>query len=172
MALRWSCRAINTSVPGAIKIVMTLSIPTRVFLLSRSRFLSEALGRVLRKATDILIVGASPYSVGAPAEIAESTCDVLLTDLVSVLALDSQIPDNLQSAFSKLKVIVIDLYNENLSFSKLKRLGVAGYVVRDAAVADVISAIRVGVKREAVDPPQLPVKRCRGGVLTLGHTAP
>ena len=71
---------------------MTRHIPIRVFLLSGSRFLGEALGRVLRKTSDILVVGACPYSVDANMGIIESKCDVLLTDSVSVLALESQVP--------------------------------------------------------------------------------
>jgi hypothetical protein len=61
---------------------MTRHIPIRLFQLSGSRFLGEALGRVLRKTADILAVGTRPYSVDAPLEIIESTCDVLLTDSV------------------------------------------------------------------------------------------
>jgi nucleoside-diphosphate-sugar epimerase len=41
--------------------VMKPRIPIRVFLSGASRFLGEALGRVLRETGDIVAVGAQPY---------------------------------------------------------------------------------------------------------------
>ena len=131
---------------------MTRHIPIRVFLLSGSRFLSEALGRVLRKTSDILVVGARPYSVDANMGIIESKCDVLLTDSVSVLALESQIPDNQRCSLSHLKVVVIEMDENESTFSKLARVRVIGYLLKEAAVDDVISAIRVVANEETVWP--------------------
>jgi len=90
--------------------------PIRVFLLSGSQLLSEMLGRVLRKTTDILVIGARPYSADAPVEIVESRCDVLLADSVSMLTLDSQIHDNLRSSLSQLRVVVIELDDNASTF--------------------------------------------------------
>jgi DNA-binding NarL/FixJ family response regulator len=121
-----------------------------VFLLSGSRLLREVVGHVLRKTADILVIGARPYSVDAPVEIVESRCDVLVADPVSMLTLDSQIHDNLRSSLSLLKVVVIELDDNESTFSKLARRYVMGYVLKEAAVTDVISAIRCVAKLEAV----------------------
>jgi len=99
--------------------VITPHAPIRVFLLSSSRFLGEALARVLRKTADILVVGASPYSIDAPMEFVESMCDLLLTDSVSLLALDSQIPDNQRCSLSRLGVVMIEMDDNESTFSKL-----------------------------------------------------
>jgi DNA-binding NarL/FixJ family response regulator len=128
-------------------------IPIRVFLLSSTRLLSEALDRVLKKTADILVVRARQYSVDAPVEIIESTCDVLLTDSVSMLALDSQVPDNLRRSLSQLKVVMIELDGNESTCSKSPRLRVTRNVSKEAAVTDVISAIRSVAKEEAVSPP-------------------
>lgn len=133
--------------------------PIRVFLLSGSRLLREVLGHVLRKTADVLVVGAYPYSVDTPVEIIESTCDVLLADSVSVLTLDSQIHDNLRSSLSQLKVVVIELDDNESTFSKLARRYVMGYVLKEAEVADVISAIRSVAKQEAAGPPRFHMMR-------------
>lgn len=124
--------------------------PIRVFLLSGSRLLREVLGHVLRKTPDILVVGAYPYWVDTPVEIIESTCDVLLADSVSVLTLDRQIHDNLRSSLSQLRVVVIELDDSASTFSQFARLYVMGYVLKEAAITDVISAIRSVAKLEAV----------------------
>lgn len=152
--------------------MMTPHIPIRVFLLSGSRFLGEALGRVLRKASDILIVGARPCSVDATMGIIESTCDVLLTDSVSVLALDSQIPDNQRCSLSHLKVVVIEMDENESTFSKVARVRVMGYLLKEAAVDDVITAIRVVANGQTVYPPRLHILRCPSEVSTPGHSDP
>ena len=124
--------------------------PIRVFLLSGSRLLREVLGHVLRKTADILVVGAYPYSVDTPVEIIESTCDVLLADSVSVLTLDRQVHDNVRSLLSQLRVVVIELDDSASTFLQFARLYVMGYVLKEAAITDVISAIRSVAKLEAV----------------------
>jgi DNA-binding NarL/FixJ family response regulator len=149
---------------------MTAHIPIRVFLLSGSRFLSEALGRVLRKTPDILVVGASPYSVDAPLEIVESTCDVLLTDSVSALALDSQILDDQQCSFPHLKVVMIEVDDNAPTFSKLARVRVLRYLSKEAAVADVISTIRGVANEETIYPSRLHLMRSPRGASTPGHS--
>ena len=150
--------------------MMTPHIPIRVFLLSGSRFLSEALGRVLRKTPDILVVGASPYSVDASLEIVESKCDVLLADSVSVLALDSQILDDQRCSFPHLKVVMIEMDDNATTFSKLARVRVLRYLSKEAAVADVISTISGVANGETTYPSRLHLMRCSKGVSTPGHS--
>jgi DNA-binding NarL/FixJ family response regulator len=94
------------------------------------------------RTDDILVVGACPYSVDAPMEIVKSMCDVLLADSVSVLALDSQIPDNQRCSLPHLKVVVIEMDDNAPTFSKLTRVRLLRSLSKEAAVADVISTIR------------------------------
>ena len=151
---------------------MTPHIPIRVFLLSGSRFLGEALGRVLRRSPDIPVVGACSYSADAPEEIIESKCDVLLTESVSVLALDSQIPDDQLCSLSHLKVVMIEMDEDDPAISKLERVLVMRYLLKEAAVADVITAIRGVANGESMYPPQLQMMQYSMGVSTTGHSDP
>jgi DNA-binding NarL/FixJ family response regulator len=128
---------------------MTPQTSIRVFLLSGSRLLGEALARVLRKTTDILVVGTRPYSATAPSEIIESACDVLLMDSVSGLALDSQVPENLRCSLLNLKVVMIGMDDNEATFSKVTRMRIACYLLKEVTVADVISAIRVVAQGKA-----------------------
>jgi DNA-binding NarL/FixJ family response regulator len=130
---------------------MAPNTPIRVFLLSGSRFLTDTLGHVSRKTADIVIIGARPYAVDALPQIIESGCDVLLADSVSMLTLDSQIHDHQRSSLLQLKVVVIELDENESTFSKLlARVYVMGFVLKEAGVADVMSAIRSAAKRETI----------------------
>ena len=98
-------------------------IPIRVFLLSDHRLLREALARALKNQVDISLVGAQASSRNVTSEIIKSACDVLLVDPVNTSAFDSQVLDQLQSAFSDLRVVRIEM---------------------EAKIAEVISAILSG----------------------------
>jgi hypothetical protein len=162
------CRRASTiQAPGRTRSVMTRHIPIRVFLLSGSQFLREALRRVLGKTADILVVGAHPYSADAPVKIIESTCDVLLIDSISVLALESQIPDNLRCSLSQLKVVIIEVVDDKSTLSELAGVHVMGYLSKETAVADVISAIRVVATDQAAYPPRLSKMRRPSAVSSL-----
>lgn len=98
-------------------------IPIRVFLLSDHRLLRGALARTLKNRADISLVSAQESSLNITAEIVESTCDVLLVGPVNTRAFDNQVFDQLQSAISNLRIVMIEM---------------------EATVADVISAILSG----------------------------
>lgn len=150
----------------------TSHAPIRVFLLSDSRFVREALARVMRKAADIVVADARPYSVDVPAAIIDSSCDVLLTDSASLLALDSQASDRLRSSLSQLKVVVIEIDDDESVFSKLARKGVMAYLLKHAAVADVVPTVRSVVRGEIGYPPRFGMLRRPGEVSGLDPSGP
>jgi len=149
---------------------MTLHIPIRVFLLSGSRLLCEALGRVMGRTDDILVVGACPYSVDAPMEIVESMCDVLLADSGSVRSLDSQIHDDRRYSLPRLNVVMIEMDDNSPTFSKHAQLSILRSLSKEAAVADIISTIRGVANGETNYPSRFPLMRCPRGILTPGHS--
>jgi DNA-binding NarL/FixJ family response regulator len=110
--------------------------------LSDSRFLREALSHALNKTLDIVVVGTCPHWEGAPMEIIESNCDVLLTESVSVLALESQIPDEQLFSLSHVKIVMIETNDDDPAIPKLQRVLVMRYLLKEAAVADVIATVR------------------------------
>jgi DNA-binding NarL/FixJ family response regulator len=84
-------------------------IPIRVFLWSDHRLLREGLARALKNEADILLVGAQQSSLNITSEIIKSTCDVLLVDPVNTSAFDCQVLDELERAFSNLRVVMIEM---------------------------------------------------------------
>jgi DNA-binding NarL/FixJ family response regulator len=149
---------------------MTLHTPIRVFLLSGSRFLGEGLGRVLRKTADIVVVGTRPYSANAPLEISKSRCEVLVTDSVSVLGLDSQIANNRRRSLSHLKVVMIEMDDNIPTPSRLARIRILRRLLKEAAVADVISTIRCVAKGDGIHPSRPHLVGGLMGVSTPGHS--
>ena len=94
---------------GTRSAVTTLHTPVRVLLLSDHRLLRDALARTLKNQAEISLVGAQESSPNTIPEIIESSCDVLLVDPVNTNAFDSQVLDQLQDAFSHLKIVTIEM---------------------------------------------------------------
>ena len=99
---------------------ITPRVPIRLFLLSDHRVLREALARFLKSQPGVRLVASRESSLNSIAEIANSTCDVLLVDPVNASTLNILLFDHLEHGLSNLRIVMIDM---------------------DASVADVTSTI-------------------------------
>jgi two-component system, NarL family, nitrate/nitrite response regulator NarL len=130
------------------------SDPIRVFLLIENRLLREALVRLLRKRSDLTVVGQSGQADLAAQGILDANCDVLV--IASFQA--DWLPANLtlesvgQLGF---KVVLIGMDCDEEQFLATVRAGVTGYLLKDASASDVLNAVRAVFRGEAVCPPQL-----------------
>ncbi len=126
----------------------------RVFLLIENRLLREALSRLFRKRSDILLVGQGEQADAAACQVAESRCDILVIDSCELnwLAESIAVERGVKAAF---KAILIGMESDEEQFFAAVRAGVMGYLLRDASASDVVAAVRAVFRGEAVCPPQL-----------------
>lgn len=125
----------------------------RVFFLIENRLLREALVRLFRKRSDMLVVGESGQTDLTPEDIS-SNCDVL------VIASFQNNWGAVGIAVEKvrqlgLKVVLIGMDADENQFMSSVRSGVSGFLLKDASASDVISSVRSVFRGEAVCPPQL-----------------
>lgn len=126
-----------------------------IFLLAGNRLLREALSRVLKKKSDFIVVGASPYTPQVVQRIIESGCEILLVDSVSGAPFDLQFVREATRSIRGLKVVLVGMEENEETFLMAVRAGVAGYVLKDASALDVVAAVRAVAQDEAVCPPRL-----------------
>ena len=124
----------------------------RVFLLIENLLLREALVRLLRKRSDLLVVGQSGAAKLTVCDVLDSKCDVLLVSFSNWLASNFAVES---LGIPGLRVVVIGMDAEEAPFLAAVRSGVTGYLLKDASAADVVDAIRAVFRGEAVCPPQL-----------------
>jgi DNA-binding NarL/FixJ family response regulator len=126
----------------------------RVFLLIENRLLREALFRLFRMRSDILVVGQDGHAAVTTRQVLDTRCDVLVIDSCEVnwLAASMAIEGNGQAAF---KAILIGMESEEEQFMTAVRSGVMGYLLQDASASDVVAAVRAVFRGKAVCPPQL-----------------
>jgi DNA-binding NarL/FixJ family response regulator len=127
----------------------------RIFLLAGHRLLREALGRTLRKKSDLFVVGESAAFSDVTSLIAQSEADVLLLDALINHSANLQLLYDLHLVSPKTKVLMIGMEENERIFLEAVQSGVAGYLFKDASAMEVVAAIRAVAAGEAVCPPRL-----------------
>jgi DNA-binding NarL/FixJ family response regulator len=125
-----------------------------VYLIAENRLLREALVRLLRKKADLRVVGEGRQCDSTAEQIIASNCNVLLLDSLTPLHAENLIDELLQKD-PQIKIVLFAMDEEPATFLKAVRLGVNGYVVKDACAADIIGAVRAVAQGEAVCTPKL-----------------
>jgi DNA-binding NarL/FixJ family response regulator len=126
----------------------------RVFLLIENRLLREALFRLFRKRTDILVVGQDGQAAVTVRQVLDTRCDLLVIDSCEADWLGASIAvENEERA--PFKAILIGMESDEEQFMTAVRSGVMGYLLKDASASDVVAAVRAVFRGEAVCPPPL-----------------
>ena len=125
-----------------------------VFLMIENRLLREALSRLLRKYSDILVVGQSGQVDPSPTHALDRRCDVLITDSAEFTgrAESSAVESIRQIAFN---IIFIGMSADEEQFIAAIRSGATGYLLQEASSSDLVAAVRAVYRGEAVCPSQL-----------------
>jgi len=130
------------------------SQPIQAFLLVENRLLREALVRLFRKRSDLLVVGQSGQADVTAGDVLESKCDVLVIASFQANWLPASF--TLESVGQLgIKVVLIGMDGDEKHFMTAVRAGVTGYLLKDASASDVVTAVRAVYRGEAVCPPQL-----------------
>jgi DNA-binding NarL/FixJ family response regulator len=124
----------------------------KVFLLCENRLLREALLRILGKRTGMVIVGASGYSVNILADLIACQPQVVLLDFIGKAVAQPLLLHHLRERLAETRVVMVGMEAKEEDFFHSVREGAAGYVLREASAAEVLSAIRSVAAGEAVCP--------------------
>ena len=126
--------------------------PISVYLVVQNRLLRETLVRLFQKKAGISVVGESRYSESSSAYLT-TACDVLLVDSLSgIYALN--VVEEVKGT-SPNRIVLFGMDEDADCFLKAVRLGVSGYLLKDASSMEIIAAVRGVAQGEAVCPPRL-----------------
>ncbi|HEY2461751.1 MAG TPA: response regulator transcription factor [Candidatus Acidoferrum sp.] len=133
----------------------TKAVPfENVYLIAEHRLLRETLVRLLGKKPDIRVVGESRHHDCAAEHIIASECGVLLLD--SVTSPQSlQLLDQLFEQAPQIKIVLFGMDEDPEIFLRAVRLGVSGYVAKDACAAEIVAAVRAVSQGQAMCSPRL-----------------
>ncbi len=126
----------------------------RVYLVAENRLLRETLVRLFQKRSGISVVAESRYCDTTAQQVAKRECDALLLDsLTTPQAID--LVEDLSEEAPQTKVILFAMDEDGDCFLRGVRLGIRGYLLKDASSAEVIAAVQAVLRGEAVCPPTL-----------------
>jgi DNA-binding NarL/FixJ family response regulator len=125
--------------------------PVRVYVVAENRLLRETLVRLFRKRSEISVVGDTCCSDSAIAEIASAKSDLLLLDCFNNSASDDWLAD-LRESIPEIKIVLFGMDEDPSLFLRAVRLGIAGYVLKNASATDLLDAVRTVAHGEATCP--------------------
>ena len=127
----------------------------RVLLLLENRLLREALLRLFRKHSEILVVGQGGQTNLTLRQLLERHVDVLIVDTTEFNRLAASIAIESGIQQTSCKTILLGMESDEEQFIAAVRSGVTGFLLQDASSSDVVSAVRAVFRGEAICPPQL-----------------
>ena len=126
----------------------------RVFLMIENRLLREALIRLLRKRSDLVIVGDDGPGDTTASQVHETPFDVLLIDSFQTTWPAAKVA-HANGGHAAYKAVLIGMEPDEELFMAAVRSGVTGYLLKDASASDLVAAVRAVHRGEAVCPPEL-----------------
>ena len=128
--------------------------PTRVYLVAENRLLRETLIRLFRKRADICIVGNTCCSAAALEHIASVQTGVLLLDCFNTNHRSDDWLTKIQESIPGIKIVLFGMDEDPDIFMRAVRLGIAGYVLKNASAAELLDALRTVAQGDAACPNQ------------------
>jgi DNA-binding NarL/FixJ family response regulator len=133
---------------------LRMSRKVTVYLLAENRLLRDTLARLLRKRSDISVVGVNRSSESVKDEIISSRCEVILTDCFDNSG-TSEFWRELIGQGAGIKLVLFGMNENPGSFLRAVYLGICGYLLKDASSAEIVAAVLAAARGEATCPPQL-----------------
>jgi DNA-binding NarL/FixJ family response regulator len=130
------------------------SSPTNVYVVAENRLLRETLVRLFRKRSDLTVVGQNSYSDSVPENIAASNSDLLLLDCLNPNHKSDDLICDIRESIPNIRVVLFGMDEDTDIFLQAVRLGVNGYVLKNASSSELIDAVRAVAQGEAVCPPK------------------
>jgi DNA-binding NarL/FixJ family response regulator len=124
---------------------------TNVYIVAENRLLRESLARLFRKRSDLSVVGEGSYPDSTTERIHSVETDLILLDCVGPTDKPELICD-LRESMPQIRVVLFGMDDDADIFLQAVRLGVNGYLLKDASAAELVDAVRTVAQGEAACP--------------------
>ena len=124
---------------------------TNVYIVAENRLLRESLARLFRKRSDLSVVGEGSYPDSTTERIHSVETDLILLDCVGPTDKPELICD-LRESMPQIRVVLFGMDDDADMFLQAVRLGVNGYLLKDASAAELVDTVRTVAQGEAACP--------------------
>ena len=115
----------------------------RVLLADDHSILREGIRALLEKEEDIEVVGEASEGEEAVARTRELLPDVVVMDITMPRMNGLEATGRIRAVMPSVKVLILTMHEDEQYLAGMLKAGAAGYVVKTAASADLVSALRV-----------------------------
>jgi DNA-binding NarL/FixJ family response regulator len=131
------------------------SSPTKIYVVAENRLLRETLVHLFRKRNDISVVGDTCCSESVIDDIASAKSDLLLLDCFDKKHTSEDWLTDLRESIPEIKIVLFGMDEDPGVFLRAVRLGIAGYVLKNASASDLLDAVRTVAQGDAACPAKL-----------------
>lgn len=112
-----------------------------IFLVDDHEIVLEGFKKLIREASDINIVGEAKSAERLLERLPDLVCDVILVDLYLPGKNGYQLLVEIQKMRPDIRVIIMSINPEEKSALRAYKLGASGYLCKDTAIDEIITAI-------------------------------
>ena len=125
---------------------------TNIYVVAENRLLRETLVRLFRKRSDLSVVGQNSYSDSVPEDIAASQSDLLLLDCLNPNHKSDDLICDIRESVPQIRIVLFGMDEDSDIFLQAVRLGINGYVLKNASSTELLDAVRAVAQGESVCP--------------------
>jgi len=135
--------------------------PTRVLIVDDQQMFREGIRRRLEQEPDICVVGEAASAKEALAKVQQTNPDIVVLDIRLPDISGIEVARRLRDKLPELKILMLSGYDLDQYVSAAARIGIQGYLLKDAPQDSLVQAIREIIAGGAVLPPQIASKVMR-----------
>lgn len=114
----------------------------RILIADDHNLIREGLKQILSAASDLVVVGEAGDGTGVMQRVRELNCDVLVLDLSMPGRSGTELIRQVRAERPNLRILVLSMHEEHQYAVRALKSGASGYLTKDCASADLVSAIR------------------------------
>ena len=114
----------------------------KVILVDDHELVREGLKMILKEEVDMQVVAEAKDGVDAFEKLRKNECDVLVLDMNMPGKDGLELIADLKIKYPKLRILILSIHIEDQFALRTLKAGASGYVSKDAALDELVSAIR------------------------------
>ena len=114
----------------------------KVILVDDHELVREGLKMILKEEADIQVVAEAKDGIDALEKLRKNDCDVLVLDMNMPGKDGLELIADLKIKYPKLRILILSIHIEDQFALRTLKAGASGYVSKDAALDELVSAIR------------------------------
>jgi DNA-binding NarL/FixJ family response regulator len=115
---------------------------TRILLVDDHEVVRYGIGQLINKQPDLIVCGEAEDAGTGFKAIATTQADFVIVDITLKESSGLELIKNIKVRYPKLPILVISMHDEALYAELALRAGARGYLMKEEAISDVLTAIR------------------------------